>query len=362
MDYGRILPCIQDTVLQNGAISDGENMKRIIYYIAVMLCILIVLPLLIVRSCDMSPEAVRPGGAPKGLKIKVYMHQQKVVKEMDLEEYLYGVVAAEMPAEFEPEALKAQAVAARTYALGRYYGLYVPREDTHQGAAVCTDFAHCQAWVGKQDAMKKWKVYLAAKYWSKIVQAVKETRGVVITYNGKLINPLFHSNSGGRTENSEEVWSGTAEPYLRSVYSDGEEVSPEYKSVTLVGVKDFFSVLKKQYPNFKADQKHPLKEIKVLNYTTGGRIKDLQIGNITLKGTEFRSLFSLRSANFSISQENTETLKITVLGNGHGAGMSQWGANAMARNGALYGEILKYYYTGVELTTLDKLQALAPVQ
>jgi stage II sporulation protein D len=188
--------------------------------------------------------------------------------------------------------------------------------------------------------------------WSRIEKAVNETKGIIVTYNGQVANTLFHSNSGGRTENSEEVWDGVSVPYLRSVESGGEDASKEFKTTVVIKRDDFVKTLESKYPDIKIG-KDLFSNIKVLNLTTGGRVGNIKVGNITLKGTEFRSLFNLRSANFKIARSDKETIKLTVTGNGHGVGMSQWGADSLAKKGGTFAEILKYYYTGVDLTSIS---------
>lgn len=330
----------------------GGKMDKLLYYILLMIVIIIVLPFLIVGSCKLKKDAVPPDKT-ESLKIRVFNTKENTIYEIPLEEYIECVVAAEMPAEFEPEALKAQAVAARTYAYGRMMKIYSPGDDTHNGADICTDSTHCQAWVSQTDAMKKWGMLEAVKYWNKIERSVYETRDKLIIYNGNVINPVFHSNSGGRTENAEDVWIGNGEPYLKSVASNGEEACSEFISTVNIEASDLLSVLKKEYPDIKVNEKDIFGDIKILDYTAGDRVKTLRIGNVELKGTDFRRIFSLRSANFDIEKVNDKTLKITVFGNGHGVGMSQWGANYLAKSGGTCEEILKYYYAGVELTTIN---------
>lgn len=332
-------------------------MKRVLYYVALMLVVIILLPFLIVRGCSREEEPPEEiAEKPEEVMIKVYISSEDRVAEMPLEEYLKGVVAAEMPAEFELEALKAQAVAARTYAYGRMKKIYVPKEDTHKGADICTDFAHCQAWVSEEEARKKWGIFKASRYWSKIEKAVDETAGILLIYDGKIINPVFHANSGGKTENAEDVWAGSNAPYLRSVVSNGEEASAQYKYTVSINIEDFVSTLKKEYPDIKLNEKDVLSDIEILDYTEGNRVKTMRIGNIELKGTEFRKLFSLRSANFTIEKGDKNTLRITTIGNGHGVGMSQWGANYLAKNGGVFEEILKYYYQGIDFTTISDFE------
>ncbi len=364
-------------------------MKKFAYYALVIFLVIVVLPCIIVKGCGFGTDDVNnearesnndnsnnnssnnssnnsnnnnydddsndAGETDNDLKIRVYVNKEKKIVEMELEEYVKGVVAAEMPAEFEPEALKAQAVAARTYVLGRYEKIYNDEQMLHEGADICTDPAHCQAWVSKSDAMKKWSFFSSKKYWNKISDAVESTKGRIITYNDKIANPVFHSNSGGRTENAEDVWDGCVVPYLKSVVSKGEDASKEYKTTVSFKTSDFKNRLKKEYPDIKFTSSNLIKSIKILNYTEGGRVKTLQIENIKLKGTDFRRIFSLRSANFKIEGKK-DSLNITTIGNGHGVGMSQWGANYLAKSGKDYEYIIKYYYLGVELSSIDTLK------
>jgi stage II sporulation protein D len=275
------------------------------------------------------------------------------IQEMLLEEYLKGVIAAEMPADFEMEALKAQAVAARTYAFARIKQLFSAPEDRHGGADICTDSRCCQAWIPKNTAVKKWGALSSIKNWSKIERAVAETQGVIITYNGRIANPVFHANSGGRTENAEDVWAGGAVPYLKSVVSYGEDISAGYESTVLVKDEEVVVALKKEYPDIKLNQKDIIKDINIQDHTAGGRVKDIRVGNIVIKGTDFRRVLNLRSANFTIERESPGTLAVTCTGHGHGVGMSQWGANYLAQSGEDYEKILKYYYTGIELDSIE---------
>lgn len=314
-----------------------------------MILIIIVLPLFIIRSCSVETEEIPHEAEQEKIKIQVFISKEDIIKEMDLEEYVKGVVAAEMPAEFGIEALKAQAVAARTYAVGRMKKIYVPKEDTHNGAHICTDFSHCQAWISKDEAINNWGIAKGRNYWRKIEKAVSETESIIITYENRIINPLYHSNSGGKTENASEVWGGEEVPYLKSVVSRGEESNPFYKATIRINIEDFYSTIESKYPDIEFDSEDILSSIEILEYTTGGRVKTIEIGSIQMKGTEFRQLFSLRSANFTIDKINENIIEITTIGNGHGVGMSQWGANYLSKNGCNFEEIIKYYYSDVKL-------------
>lgn len=350
-------------------------MKKIAYYIIMMFSILVFLPLFIVRGCSMNPTEVETGEQKKDLQkdlqkdqkkdekkdqktdiiLKVFINNEKKIVEMNLEDYVKGVVAAEMPAEFEPEALKAQAVAARTYVYARYEKVCNSNDELHAGADICSDPGHCQAWVSKAKARKKWGIFRANSYWNKISRAVDDTRGIIILYDNKIINPVFHSNSGGKTENAGDVWEGGNVPYLKSVVSLGEENCKDYKNTVIIKIKDFKYVLKKAHPEIRFLKNNIMEDIQVLEYTEGGRVRYLKTGNIKISGTEFRKLFSLKSANFNIKKDVTGGLRVTTLGYGHGVGMSQWGANYFAKNGGNFEEILKYYYRGVTLGVIQGL-------
>ena len=312
-----------------------------------MLIIVVLLPLIVIRNFSVVEEPIATENKER-IAINVYISDQNKVVKMKLEDYLIGVVAAEMPASYEIEALKAQAIAARTYALGRATKLYGSK-DMHDGADVCTNPAHCQAWISKNTAIKRWGFLSSLKYWNKINKAVKDTSGQVLEYDNVMINPLFHSNSGGHTENSEDVWAGVAQPYLRGVESLGEDTFSEYKSEVLLDTEDMIKTLKEFDPNIELKGKDVLSNIEIKNYSAGDRVIDMKVGNISMKGTEFRKLFQLKSTNFKITKLPNGKISITTFGYGHGVGMSQCGANYLAKKGTGFMDILKYYYKGVEI-------------
>lgn len=331
-------------------------MKKLIYFAVVMITIVVMLPLTIVKGCGPSyapkpheKEIAVPELEQK--KITVYNPSLERIDEMVLDEYIKGVLAAEMPADFSLEALKAQAVAARTFAYGRMTGVYKAKQDTHEGADICTNSAHCQAWMSKEAAKKKWSALFAARNWAKIERAVKETSEMIVVYQGSIANTLFHASSCGKTENAEEVWSGVSVPYLRSVESDGEEASRGYITTISLEIEQMIEKLSETFPenSFSEDM---LEGIKIMDYTTGGRVKTILVGDVAMKGTQFRTLFGLRSSCFTLRLED-EKLEITTTGHGHGVGMSQWGADSLAKKGGTYIEILKHYYTGVDIVSIQ---------
>lgn len=341
-------------------------MKKLIYYAGIMIAIVVLLPMFIVRGC--APSAPPPSPSPptevvaeEEVKITVYNASQDKSQEMDLEKYIMGVVAAEMPADFSPEALKAQAVAARTFAYGRMTGVYSSKRGMHDDADICTESTHCQAWTGKEAALKKWSVLFASRNWGKIERAVNETKGLIVVYQGSIANTLFHASSAGKTESVEEVWTGSPVPYLQSVESSGEEASKGYVTSKLFTTEQIADELQKKYPEDEFDE-DIAESMEILDYTTGGRVKTLKIGNITMKGTEFRTLLGLRSASFVIERAGDGKMKITTTGHGHGVGMSQWGADSLAKRGGTFREILEHYYTGVNVISIKRYEELAEIK
>lgn len=251
--------------------------------------------------------------------------------EMTLENYLTGVLMGEMPASFDLEALKAQAVAARTYTLRRVEG----------GGVLSDDPGVCQAYISPEKAPEKlgedWEALL-----EKLKNAVRETEGEVMTYDGALIAATYFSCSGGKTEPAQAVW-GSNIPYLVSVESPGEEEASSYESTLSVPLADFLNTLEIEDYGVSS-----------VTYTDGGGIDTITIGGKTFKGTEMRKLFGLKSTCFSM-EITEDTVEFSVLGHGHRVGMSQYGAQAMAEEGKKYDEILKWYYQGVTIEEYDEI-------
>ena len=261
------------------------------------------------------------------------------VAVLDMQDYLVGVVAAEMPASFHAEALRAQAVAARSYAM------YCASFSKHGEAQVCTDFGCCQAWQSEDTMRTKWGEDYDANA-AKIRAAVETTRGEYLAAGGEAIFAAFHSSSASRTENSAEVWS--AAPYLVSVESpETAEDVPNFISTVVCSPIDFRDTVLSAHPeaDFSGPEEGWLGE---LRRDGSGRVSSAVLGGIEVGGTELRRLFSLRSTAFELVYEDG-VFTFTVAGFGHGVGMSQYGADKMARLGADYREILAHYYPGTEL-------------
>lgn len=264
-------------------------------------------------------------------KIKVKNENTGQIIEIPFEKYIKGVVSGEMPCSFDIEALKAQAVASRSYALyhmnGREYDV--------------TNTTSNQVYLTEEELKERWKDKYEEN--SKIIEeAVNQTRGEYLTYNGEIVNAMFFSTSVGKTENSEEVFVSEV-PYLRSVESSWDESSPTYSDVVKIDIAEFYEKLNLPYnENLK---------IETLETTSTGRIKILKINNQEMKGRDVALKLNLKSNYFKIIQ-NEKTLTITTKGYGHGVGMSQYGANGMAKEGYKYKDILKHYYLGTEIKKL----------
>lgn len=278
--------------------------------------------------------------------IKLLNSKTNETSEINLDEYLLGVVSAEMPANYEIEALKAQAVVARTYTL---YTI-THNCEKHGQSNICTSSSCCQAWISKEDRMTRWNENEREQNWEKIEEAVYSTKGKVIEYNGQVIDAFFHSNSGGKTEIPVNVWGGTDFPYLKVVETSGEDSYSQYSSEVQFSKEDFIQKMKNKYSDFSIDFNKD-DSIKILEYTDSGRIKTIKIGNKNLSGVEARSLFGLKSANFECKIEN-ENIKFSVVGYGHGVGMSQTGADSMAKSGAKYDEIINHFYADVQIVDI----------
>ena len=298
------------------------------------LVILIIIPAILVRGFNWKEkEPILDGQETVDLEI-----DGKILK-LPLEEYVKGVVAAEMPADFQLEALKAQAVAARTYALYKQ----------EIKGSLTTDFATDQAWLSKEELRKRWGFFQSFRLWRKISQAVEETRGEVLMYGGKPIFAAYHSTCGGRTENSQVVW-GSALPYLQSVECKYCRQSPRYKQELAFSANDLAVAtgvdLSAQAVSTGTNV------FAITKKSDTGRVERLRVGEKEIAGTDFRKMLGLRSTNFTVQRKGTR-FKLTVIGNGHGVGMCQYGSQGLAQEGKKYKEILSHYYKGAKLTTQE---------
>ncbi len=285
---------------------------------------------------------------PTNGKVKLYRREKGIVEELELEEYIKGVVASEMPAAFDKETLKAQAVSARTYYINKRVN---PCKDAqNKGAEIC-DSTNCQVYMDKSERILKWSKNEAENNWSKIDQAVEETKGEVLTYDGKVLEyPQFFAVSSGRTEDAIDVFSKDI-PYLKSIESNGEEIAPKYETTLKIPINEFLNKIKAKYKDIELFENNVKNNLEIQSNTSGGGVKEIRVGNKNITGVEFRKILGLNSTNFTIEFEK-DNLIFKCKGYGHGLGMSQWGANAMAKKGYGYTDILKHYYKDVEINTI----------
>ena len=261
------------------------------------------------------------------------------VQEMDMATYLAGVVRAEMPATFAPEALKAQAVAARTYT---YYKMANGGSANHPQADTCDNINCCKAYRAAEDAAASWGEQ-AKIYEEKIRAAVRETDGECVLYEGQPVLAVFHSSSAGETRDAQEVWS-SARPYLQSVTSpEGADTVPNYHSAVSFEAEELKTVLQTAFP--AADLTGRCSDwFTNIQQLPNGFVSEISVGGVSVGGNELRTVLGLRSACFTMAFEG-DTVTFSVTGYGHGVGMSQYGANVLAADGMDYREILAWYYT-----------------
>ncbi len=270
--------------------------------------------------------------------IAVYVAQEQNLVVLPLEDYVCGVVAAEMPAAYHLEALKAQAVAARTRAVQqRGQGGCA----LHAGADVCTDSGHCQAYATLEECREKWGDEYQP-YRDRVLAAVRETAGEILTYEGEPITVYYHAMSGGRTEDAAAVF-GQAEPYLVSVSSEGEEDARGFYADAFVSYETLAEALDSTPDELR-------RTFAIAQYTQTGRVSTVLVGERHVPASELRESLGLRSTWFTFSMDE-EGVTFHQQGYGHGVGMSQVGANAMAADGAPYVQILTHYYPGTSVET-----------
>lgn len=292
--------------------------------------------------------------------VRVYLTKEKRVLEIPLEEYIMGVVASEMPADFHEEALKAQALAARTYVIKRLTKSKHPdlaRFGAAAQTAHVTDTVQHQVFSTEQQLRSRWGGQYDEKK-RRIESAVQATRGNILVHQGEPIYAAFFSTSNGRTENSEDYFS-TSYPYLRSVDSSWDQESPKYEKEQVFTIHQFTQLLNKETGKSIAipTTTSPGQWMHVIEKTTGNRILKIRIGDETFSGREVREALQLASSDFSWQVKGNEMI-FTTRGYGHGVGMSQWGANLMAKQGKSVLEIIQHYYQGVEVKPISAVGVL----
>ena len=291
-------------------------------------------------------EVSSPDGVDEVRLLRVLV--DGVLQEMDMKTYLLGVVRAEMPAAFETEALKAQAVAARTYTR---YKMEQGGSEKHPEADSCDDINCCKAYMSREEAAVNWGA--EAEAWEeKIRAAVEATDGECVLYEGRPILAVFHSSSAGETRDAADVWSSSL-PYLKSVASPENENSvPNYLSRVTFSAEELKALLQEALP--QADlSKTPSSWFTNIRQQENGSVIELDVGGVRVGGNRLRTILGLRSACFSVSFEGA-AVTFAVTGYGHGVGMSQYGANVLAAEGKTYREILAWYYTGTEVAAYEE--------
>ncbi|MEN6349442.1 MAG: stage II sporulation protein D [Syntrophomonas sp.] len=283
-----------------------------------------------IKSCWLTGPVEEP-------LIKLYLHQDRKCIDLKLEEYIVGTVAAEMPASFDIEALKAQAVCARTYALRKL----VEGKEYPQGADLSDDITSCQAYISPAEFQKLNPLYYK-NLLNKIKEACNKTRGLIMVYDGEPIDALYHSTCGGQTESASEAW-GNEVPYLHSVKCPYCKDSKRYKTSGNISLQDLRS--------FAGTNKRSI-VLRVADRSPSGRVKRLEINDQPFSAEKFRQYFNLPSTWWQF-ENNNEALLIQSRGYGHGIGLCQYGANGMAKAGHNYRDILNKYYQDIDFCKME---------
>ncbi|WP_019394813.1 stage II sporulation protein D [Priestia filamentosa] len=334
-----------------------KRYKPLFITAAVLFTVVLIIPALLVvpfgeKANEESMESVQPpkketesASAKKkqnatAVEVAVYRTETKEIEKLPLEKYVVGVVAAEMPAEFEEEALKAQALAARTYIVKHL----TSGSSNLPGKANVTDTVQDQVYHNRKELKKLWKGSYEEKI-QKIEEAVEETTGEILTYNGDPIEATFFSTSNGYTDNSEEYWTNSI-PYLKSVESPWDKKSPKFTAKKVISVEQFEKSL-----DVTLGDGEQIGQI--ISTTPGKRVEKVKFDNKTLSGKDVRTKLELASTDFSFERHGNE-ITINTKGNGHGIGMSQYGANGMAEEGKDYQDIVHHYYQDVSISSYDQ--------
>ncbi len=321
-------------------------MKKTQFLIIILFSFIFIFPCLLGLCFPRKPDPIQnpsQNSSTNSKNFTVYCLNSKSnnVSEVNLEDHLVGVLAAEMPASYEPEALKAQAVAARSYILSKLD----KTNPEHPDAAICTNPTHCKGWLSESEAKEKWSNNEKNSNWQKLCTAVISTSGEYMLYDNQAVEACFFASGGNRTENSEDVWQASL-PYLRSV--ENNEYSDTTISQTTFKTQEFIQILNNTGTQLPTDTVPTVSDI---SRTDGGAVASVTLCGKTFKGTEIRKIFGLKSANFTITI-SPDSVTFDVIGNGHGVGMSQKGANTMAKDGKNYTEILIHYYANIQIVKM----------
>lgn len=317
-------------------------MKKIFVFTVLILSLLLLLPLTALKGVKTVAPTISPAEKipTENDHFKILNTSTDEVFEVSVKDYIFGVVSAEMPALYEEEALKAQAVAAYTFAI------YRQAENSDKNYDLTDDYLSDQSYISKSDAQKRWGSN-ADIYTQKIESAIDEVKDLVITYDGQPILSVYHAISSGLTEDAENVW-GKPYPYLIPVESIGDKLCENYTTTLTVNEDKLRETLKDEV-EFSGEPENYFKEI---SRTESGTVKTIKVCNKELNGSRIRSLFLLRSSNFTVKYSEGK-FTFTVCGYGHAVGMSQNGADYMAKQGSSFEEILTHYYTDCKIEKYD---------
>ena len=321
-------------------------MKKLIVLSLTLSLIIFFIPLITFAALDGTEakneelHTIPPVKKPDEEKISVYIEAQDKVENMNFRDYIIGVVAAEMPAVFHEEALSALACAAATFARLKIQN---GEKDSASGAVISSDPKKHQAYISVDEMKKLWDDGFD-EYYQKIADAVDKSIAYSITYENELIFPAYHAMSPGITEEAVNVWNDNV-PYLVSVESEGDTLSPKYKTVTTFSFDEFREIFEEKGSSFAEDI---TTWISAPEYTSAGTLQKIIVGEKAFSGEELREILSLRSSAITVSMTK-DGVSLTTKGYGHGVGLSQYGADYLAKQGFTWQEIIKHYYTGVEI-------------
>lgn len=316
---------------------------------AAIFSVLLICPLFSLASVDNVPDTNTKAAVQKAVEdntVKVMLTKNNSVVTVSDFDYVLGSVAAEMPAYYEKEALKAQAVVCYTYAVLMRNNAKTNQDNTLNGAYLSDDSTVQQGYFSKEELKKEWGEKYD-EYYKKLTEAVKEVTGQVLTYNNETISPAFHEISAGKTENAEVIW-GKHLPYLTTVLSIGDRLSPNYSATVILKSEEFKKYAEKLNIVLLGNPENWLGKIEK---SEAGTVENITIGNTTVTGMQIKDAFNLNSLVFSVKYADSK-FTITTLGRGHNVGMSQYGADYMARQGSKYDEILAHYYKGAKIVNL----------
>jgi stage II sporulation protein D len=320
-------------------------MKKLLIKTILVSIVVLLLPFLLTLA--FSKQASTTTGSFKAENFNIYYEVNGTKTDLSFDEYLLGVIAANIPASYQMETLKAQAVIARTYAL--YNISTLSKENSGQ-----TDFSTSElglSYIGLDALKDLWDDENYTYYFSKLENAVYATDNEVIVYDNDLILPVFFDTGSGFTRNASEAW-GVDIPYLTSVASKQDVTSTNYLSIKEFATNDLIDLLGKYYTDLDLKVDSFFDEVSISSRDSAGYVLKINLGDLTISGEEFAKVLGLSSNHFYI-EEYGDHVRIVCNGDGHGVGLSQYGANVMAEDGSSYEDILEYYYSGITFARLS---------